>query len=127
MHMQFTLETIADAVTEEQAKQLAKLLAARFPSIVTMYMPFAGSTDNVPEEQTEFTVTLTAFEEDRERVLAIKQMRKLRPDLDLPTSIKLLNGVRENISIDFAQNVSKRSADHFAEQLQAVGFTVKVW
>ena len=125
MQMEFKLQTIADACNENQAKELVQLLADRFPSIVGLYMP--GDPPVESEEQTEFTVTLQGFDEVRERVTALKQMRTLRPDLELATGLELLNSVRANIATDFVKNVSKRQADECAKALAAVGFTVRVW
>jgi large subunit ribosomal protein L7/L12 len=72
------------------------------------------------EEQTEFTVVLTAAGD--KKINVIKEVRGVRPDLGLKEAKDLVEGVPQNVK----ENISKQEAADIKAKLEAAGATVTV-
>ena len=122
------LEKIADelsALTVMEAAELSKLLeekwgvSAAAPVAMAAGPAAAGPVEAV-EEQTEFTVVLTAGGD--KKINVIKEVRGVRPDLGLKEAKDLVEGAPQNV----VENVSKQVADEVAKKLTEAGATVQV-
>ncbi len=122
------LEKIADelsALTVLEAAELSKLLeekwgvSAAAPVAVAAGPVAAGPVEAV-EEQTEFTVVLTAGGD--KKINVIKEVRGVRPDLGLKEAKDLVEGAPQNV----VENVSKQTAEEIAKKLTEAGATVQV-
>jgi|SRR6185312_5056671 len=80
----------------------------------------AGGAEAAGEEQTEFTVVLTAGGD--KKINVIKEVRTIRPDLGLKEAKDLVEGVPQNVK----ENVSKQEAADIKAKLEAVGASVQV-
>jgi large subunit ribosomal protein L7/L12 len=123
------LEKIADelsALTVLEAAELSKLLEEKWgvsaAAPVAMMAGPAGPAAPVEaaEEQTEFTVVLTAGGD--KKINVIKEVRGVRPDLGLKEAKDLVEGAPQNV----VENVSKQTADEIAKKLTEAGATVQV-
>ncbi len=89
-----------------------------------MAVAVAGGAAAAPveaaEEQTEFTVVLTAGGD--KKINVIKEVRGVRPDLGLKEAKDLVEGAPQNV----VENVSKQVADDIAKKLTEAGATVSV-
>jgi large subunit ribosomal protein L7/L12 len=124
------LEKLVDdlsSLTVLEAAELAKLLedkwgvsAAAPVAAVAAAGPAAAGPAEVAEEQTEFTVVLTAAGE--KKINVIKEVRSVRPDLGLKEAKDLVEGAPQNIK----ENVSKQEAEDIKAKLEAAGASISV-
>jgi len=112
-------------LTVLEAADLSKLLeekwgvSAAAPVAVAAAGGAAAPAEAV-EEQTEFTVVLTAGGD--KKINVIKEVRGVRPDLGLKEAKDLVEGAPQNV----VENVSKQVADEVAKKLTEAGATVQV-
>ncbi|WP_304170832.1 50S ribosomal protein L7/L12 [Phenylobacterium aquaticum] len=112
------------ALTVLEASELSKLLeekwgvSAAAPVAVAAAGP-AAAVEAV-EEQTEFTVVLTAGGD--KKINVIKEVRGVRPDLGLKEAKDLVEGAPQNV----VENVSKQNAEEVAKKLTEAGATVVI-
>ena len=123
------LEKIADelsALTVLEAAELSKLLeekwgvSAAAPVAVAVAGGAAAAPAEAAEEQTEFTVVLTAGGD--KKINVIKEVRGVRPDLGLKEAKDLVEGAPQNV----VENVSKQQADEVAKKLTDAGASVTI-
>ena len=80
----------------------------------------AAAPAEAAEEQTEFTVVLTAGGD--KKINVIKEVRSVRPDLGLKEAKDLVEGAPQNVK----ENVSKQEAADIKAKLEAAGASVQV-
>ncbi|WGM38132.1 50S ribosomal protein L7/L12 [Caulobacter sp. NIBR1757] len=122
------LEKIADelsALTVLEAAELSKLLEEKWgvsaaAPVAMAAGPAAAAPAEAVEEQTEFTVVLTAGGD--KKINVIKEVRGVRPDLGLKEAKDLVEGAPQNV----VENVSKQVAEEIAKKLTEAGATVQV-
>ena len=124
------LEKIVDdlsSLTVLEAAELSKLLEEKWgvsaAAPVAMAAAPAGAAAAPAaevEEQTEFTVVLTAAGD--KKINVIKEVRSVRPDLGLKEAKDLVDGAPQNVK----ENVSKQEAADVKAKLEAAGATVQV-
>ena len=123
------LEKLVDdlsALTVLEAAELSKLLeekwgvSAAAPVAVAAAGPAAAAPAEAAEEQTEFTVVLTAGGD--KKINVIKEVRAVRPDLGLKEAKDLVEGAPQNV----VENVSKQVAEEIAKKLTEAGAKVQV-
>jgi large subunit ribosomal protein L7/L12 len=123
------LEKLVDdlsALTVLEAAELSKLLeekwgvSAAAPVAVAAVGGAAAAPVEAAEEQTEFTVVLTAGGD--KKINVIKEVRGVRPDLGLKEAKDLVEGAPQNV----VENVSKQQADEVAKKLTEAGATVQI-
>ena len=123
------LEKIVDdlsALTVLEAAELSKMLEEKWgvSAAAPVAMMAAGGGAAAPveavEEQTEFTVVLTAGGD--KKINVIKEVRGVRPDLGLKEAKDLVEGAPQNV----VENVSKQQADEVAKKLTDAGATVQI-
>jgi large subunit ribosomal protein L7/L12 len=122
------LEKIADelsALTVLEAAELSKLLEEKWgvsaaAPVAMAAGPVAAGPVEAVEEQTEFTVVLTAGGD--KKINVIKEVRGVRPDLGLKEAKDLVEGAPQNV----VENVSKQTAEEIAKKLTEAGATVQV-
>jgi large subunit ribosomal protein L7/L12 len=109
-----------------EAADLSKLLeekwgvSAAAPVAVAAVGGAAAAPAEAAEEQTEFTVVLTAGGD--KKINVIKEVRGVRPDLGLKEAKDLVEGAPQNV----VENVSKQVAEEVAKKLTEAGATVQV-
>ena len=113
-----------------EAAELSKLLeekwgvSAAAPVAMAAAPGAAGAGAAAPaeaaEEQTEFTVVLTAGGD--KKINVIKEVRSVRPDLGLKEAKDLVEGAPQNVK----ENVSKQEAEDVKKKLEAAGATVQI-
>ena len=114
------------ALTVLEAAELSKLLeekwgvSAAAPVAVAAVAGGAAAPAEAAEEQTEFTVVLTAGGD--KKINVIKEVRGVRPDLGLKEAKDLVEGAPQNV----VENVSKQQADEIAKKLTDAGAKVQV-
>ena len=122
------LEKIVDdlsKLTVLEAAELSKLLeekwgvSAAAPVAVAAAGGAAAPVVEV-EEQTEFTVVLTAGGD--KKINVIKEVRSVRPDLGLKEAKDLVEGAPQNVK----ENVSKQEAEEVKKKLEEAGATVVI-
>ena len=122
------LEKLVDdlsALTVIEAAELSKLLeekwgvSAAAPVAVAAAAGPAAAVEAV-EEQTEFTVVLTAGGD--KKINVIKEVRSVRPDLGLKEAKDLVEGAPQNVK----ENVSKQEAEEVKKKLEEAGASVTV-
>jgi large subunit ribosomal protein L7/L12 len=124
------LEKLVDelsALTVLEAADLSKLLeekwgvSAAAPVAVAAAPGAAGAAPaEAAEEQTEFTVVLTAGGD--KKINVIKEVRSVRPDLGLKEAKDLVEGAPQNVK----ENVSKQEAEEIKKKLEEAGASVQV-
>jgi large subunit ribosomal protein L7/L12 len=123
------LEKLVDdlsALTVLEASELSKLLeekwgvSAAAPVAVAAAGPAAAAPAEAAEEQTEFTVVLTAGGD--KKINVIKEVRSVRPDLGLKEAKDLVEGAPQNVK----ENVSKQEAEEVKNKLEAAGASVTI-
>jgi large subunit ribosomal protein L7/L12 len=122
------LEKIADelsALTVLEAAELSKLLEEKWgvsaaAPVAMAAGPVAAGPVEAVEEQTEFTVVLTAGGD--KKINVIKEVRGVRPDLGLKEAKDLVEGAPQNV----VENVSKQVADEVAKKLTEAGAKVQI-
>jgi large subunit ribosomal protein L7/L12 len=114
------------ALTVLEASELSKLLeekwgvSAAAPVAVAAAGGAAAAPVEAAEEQTEFTVVLTAGGD--KKINVIKEVRGVRPDLGLKEAKDLVEGAPQNV----VENVSKQQADEVAKKLTEAGASVTI-
>jgi large subunit ribosomal protein L7/L12 len=109
-----------------EAAELSKLLeekwgvSAAAPVAVAAVGGAAAAPAEAAEEQTEFTVVLTAGGD--KKINVIKEVRGVRPDLGLKEAKDLVEGAPQNV----VENVSKQVAEEIAKKLTEAGASVTV-
>ena len=123
------LEKLVDdlsALTVLEASELSKLLEEKWgvSAAAPVAMAAAGGAAAAPaevaEEQTEFTVVLTAGGD--KKINVIKEVRSVRPDLGLKEAKDLVEGAPQNVK----ENVSKQEAEEVKNKLEAAGASVTI-
>jgi large subunit ribosomal protein L7/L12 len=124
------LEKLVDdlsSLTVLEAAELSKLLeekwgvsAAAPVAMAAGPAAAAAAPAEVAEEQTEFTVVLTAAGE--KKINVIKEVRSVRPDLGLKEAKDLVEGAPQNVK----ENISKQEAAEIKAKLEAAGASVTV-
>ena len=111
-------------LTVLEAADLSKLLEEMWG--VSAAAPVAGAAAGAAapaeavEEQTEFTVVLTAGGD--KKINVIKEVRGVRPDLGLKEAKDLVEGAPQNV----VENVSKQQADEIAKKLTEAGAKIQI-
>lgn len=114
------------ALTVLEAAELSKLLeekwgvSAAAPVAVAAVGGGAAAPAEAAEEQTEFTVVLTAGGD--KKINVIKEVRGVRPDLGLKEAKDLVEGAPQNVK----ENVSKQEAEEIKKKLEAAGAAVTI-
>ena len=114
------------SLTVLEAADLAKLLeekwgvSAAAPAAAAAPAGAAAAPVEAAEEQTEFTVVLTAGGD--KKINVIKEVRGVRPDLGLKEAKDLVEGAPQNV----VENVSKQVADEVAKKLTEAGASVQI-
>ena len=123
------LQQIVDdlsALTVLEAAELSKLLeekwgvSAAAPVAVAAVGGGAAAPAEAAEEQTEFTVVLTAGGD--KKINVIKEVRAVRPDLGLKEAKDLVEGAPQNVK----ENVSKQEAEEIKKKLEEAGASVQI-
>jgi len=124
------LEKLVDelsALTVLEAAELSKLLEEKWgvsaaAPVAVAAAPAAGGAApaEAAEEQTEFTVVLTAGGD--KKINVIKEVRGVRPDLGLKEAKDLVEGAPQNVK----ENVSKQEAEEIKKKLEEAGASVQV-
>jgi large subunit ribosomal protein L7/L12 len=124
------LDTLVDELsklTVLEASELSKLLeekwgvSAAAPVAVAAAPGAAGAAPaEAAEEQTEFTVVLTAGGD--KKINVIKEVRSVRPDLGLKEAKDLVEGAPQNVK----ENVSKQEAEEIKAKLEAAGASITI-
>jgi len=115
-------------LTVLEAAELSKLLEEKWgvsaaAPVAMAAAPAAGGGGAAAapvEEQTEFTVVLTAGGD--KKINVIKEVRAIRPDLGLKEAKDLVDGAPQNVK----ENVSKQEAADIQKRLSDAGATVQV-
>jgi large subunit ribosomal protein L7/L12 len=113
------------ALTVLEAAELSKLLeekwgvSAAAPVAVAAAAGPAAPVEAV-EEQTEFTVMLTAGGD--KKINVIKEVRGVRSDLGLKEAKDLVEAAPANVK----ENVSKQEADEIKKKLEEAGASVTI-
>ena len=115
------------SLTVLEAAELAKMLEEKWgvsaAAPVAMAMPAGGGAAapaEAAEEQTEFTVVLTAGGD--KKINVIKEVRGVRPDLGLKEAKDLVEGAPQNV----VENVSKQQAEEVSKKLTEAGAKVQI-
>src|SRR5215216_1612515 len=114
------------ALTVLEAAELSKLLedkwgvSAAAPVAAAAPAGAAAAPAEAAEEQTEFTVVLTAGGD--KKINVIKEVRSVRPDLGLKEAKDLVEGAPQNVK----ENVSKQEAEEIKKKLEEAGASVQV-
>ena len=125
------LEKLVDelsALTVLEAAELSKLLEEKWgvsaaAPVAVAAAPGAGggaAPAEAAEEQTEFTVVLTAGGD--KKINVIKEVRGVRPDLGLKEAKDLVEGAPQTVK----ENVSKQEAEEIKKKLEEAGASVQI-
>jgi large subunit ribosomal protein L7/L12 len=124
------LEKLVDelsTLTVLEAAELSKLLeekwgvsAAAPVAVAAVAGAGAAAPAEAAEEQTEFTVIITAAGD--KKINVIKEVRGVRPDLGLKEAKDLVEGAPQNIK----ENVSKQEAEEIKKKLEEAGASVQI-
>jgi len=125
------LEKLVDdlsALTVLEASELSKLLEEKWgvsaaAPVAVAAAPAAGggaAPAEAGEEQTEFTVVLTAGGD--KKINVIKEVRGVRPDLGLKEAKDLVEGAPKTVK----EGVAKADAEAMKKKLEAVGAKVEL-
>jgi large subunit ribosomal protein L7/L12 len=121
------LVTDLSSLTVLEAAELSKLLeekwgvsAAAPVAVAAAGGGAAAAPAEAVEEQTEFTVVLTAAGD--KKINVIKEVRAVRPDLGLKEAKDLVEGAPQNIK----ENVSKQEANDVKAKLEAAGASIQI-
>ena len=111
-------------LTVLEAADLSKLLEEKWgvsaAAPVAVAAAGAAAPAEAAEEQTEFTVVLTAGGD--KKINVIKEVRGVRPDLGLKEAKDLVEGAPQNV----VENVSKQQAEEIKKKLEEAGATVQI-
>ena len=114
------------ALTVLEAAELSKLLedkwgvSAAAPVAVAAVAAAGAAPAEAVEEQTEFTVVLTAGGD--KKINVIKEVRGVRPDLGRKEAQELVEGAPQNV----VENVSKQQAEEVKKKLEEAGASVQI-
>ena len=114
------------ALTVLEAAELSKLLeekwgvSAAAPVAVAAAGGGAAAPAEAVEEQTEFTVVLTAGGD--KKINVIKEVRGIRADLGLKEAKDLVEGAPQNVK----ENISKQEAEEIKKKLEEAGASVQI-
>ena len=115
------------ALTVMEAAELSKMLEEKWgvsaaAPVAVAAAPGAGGAApaEAAEEQTEFTVVLTAGGD--KKINVIKEVRGVRPDLGLKEAKDLVEGAPQTVK----ENISKQEAEEIKKKLEEAGATVQV-
>ena len=114
------------ALTVLEAAELSKLLedkwgvSAAAPVAVAAVAGGAAAPAEAAEEQTEFTVVLTAGGD--KKINVIKEVRGVRSDLGLKEAKDLVEGAPQNV----VENVSKQVAEELKKKLEEAGAKIQI-
>ena len=113
------------ALTVLEAAELSKLLEDKWgvsaaAPVAVAAVGGAAAPAEAAEEQTEFTVVLTAGGD--KKINVIKEVRGVRPDLGLKEAKDLVEGAPQNV----VENVSKQQAEEIKKKLEEAGATVQI-
>ena len=126
------LEKLVDdlsALTVLEAAELSKLLEEKWgvsaaAPVAVAAAPGAAAGGGAPaeaaEEQTEFTVVLTAGGD--KKINVIKEVRAVRADLGLKEAKDLVEGAPQNVK----ENISKQEAEEIKKKLEEAGASVTI-
>ena len=125
------LDTLVDELsklTVLEASELSKMLEEKWgvsaaAPVAVAAAPGAGggaAPAEAAEEQTEFTVVLTAGGD--KKINVIKEVRSVRPDLGLKEAKDLVEGAPQNVK----ENVSKQEAEEVKKKLEDAGASVTI-
>jgi large subunit ribosomal protein L7/L12 len=124
------LDTLVDELsklTVLEASELSKKLeekwgvsAAAPVAVAAAGGGAAAAPAEVAEEQTEFTVVLTAGGD--KKINVIKEVRSVRPDLGLKEAKDLVEAAPTNVK----ENVSKQEAEEVKKKLEEAGASVSI-
>jgi large subunit ribosomal protein L7/L12 len=124
------LQEIVDnlsTLTVLEAAELSKMLEEKWgvsaaAPVAVAAAPGAGGAApaEAAEEQTEFTVVLTAGGD--KKINVIKEVRGVRPDLGLKEAKDLVEGAPQNVK----ENVSKQEAEEVKKKLEEAGASVQI-
>jgi large subunit ribosomal protein L7/L12 len=124
------LEKLVDelsTLTVLEASELSKKLEEKWgvsaaAPVAVAAAPAAGggAPAEAAEEQTEFTVVLTAGGD--KKINVIKEVRSVRPDLGLKEAKDLVEGAPQNVK----ENVSKQEAEEVKKKLEEAGASVTI-
>jgi large subunit ribosomal protein L7/L12 len=112
-------------LTVLEASELSKLLeekwgvSAAAPVAVAAVGGAAAPAAEV-EEQTEFTVILTAGGD--KKINVIKEVRGVRPDLGLKEAKDLVEGAPQPVK----ENISKQEAEEIKKKLEEAGASIQI-
>jgi large subunit ribosomal protein L7/L12 len=114
-------------LTVLEAAELSKLLeekwgvsAAAPVAVAAAGGGGAAAPAEAVEEQTEFTVVITAAGD--KKINVIKEVRGVRADLGLKEAKDLVEGAPQNVK----ENVSKQEAEEIKKKLEEAGATVQI-
>ena len=113
-------------LTVLEASELSKLLeekwgvSAAAPVAVAAAGGAAAAPAEAAEEQTEFTVTLTAGGD--KKINVIKEVRSVRPDLGLKEAKDLVEAAPAAVK----ENISKQEAEEIKKKLEEAGASVSI-
>jgi len=124
------LEKLVDdlsALTVLEASELSKLLeekwgvsAAAPVAVAAAPGGAAAAPAEAAEEQTEFTVILTAGGD--KKINVIKEVRSVRADLGLKEAKDLVEGAPQPVK----ENISKQEAEEIKKKLEEAGASVTI-
>ena len=111
-------------LTVLEAADLSKLLEEKWGVSAAAPVAVAAAGAAAPaeavEEQTEFTVVLTAGGD--KKINVIKEVRGVRPDLGLKEAKDLVEGAPQNV----VENVSKQQAEEVSKKLTEAGAKIQI-
>ena len=114
-------------LTVLEAAELSKKLEEKWgvsaaAPVAMAAAPAAGGAApaEAAEEQTEFTVVLTAGGD--KKINVIKEVRSVRPDLGLKEAKDLVEGAPQNVK----ENISKGEAEEVKKKLEEAGASVTI-
>jgi large subunit ribosomal protein L7/L12 len=113
------------ALTVLEAAELSKLLEEKWgvsaaAPVAVAAVGAAAAPAEAAEEQTEFTVMLTAGGD--KKINVIKEVRGVRPDLGLKEAKDLVEAAPTPVK----ENVSKQEAEEIKKKLEEAGATVQI-
>jgi large subunit ribosomal protein L7/L12 len=123
------LEKLVDelsTLTVLEAAELSKLLEDKWGVSAAAPVAFAApaaagaAPAEAVEEQTEFTVVLTAGGD--KKINVIKEVRSIRSDLGLKEAKDLVEGAPQNVK----ENISKQEAEEIKKKLEEAGASVTI-
>jgi large subunit ribosomal protein L7/L12 len=113
------------ALSVLEAAELSKLLEDKWgvsaaAPVAMAAAPAAAAAAAPVEEQTEFTVVLTAGGD--KKINVIKEVRAIRSDLGLKEAKDLVEGAPQNVK----ENISKQEAEEIKKKLEEAGASVQI-